>query len=290
MDLTQTTNTVNNLASLAWLWAAEFLPNIGSAVLILIVGYLAAGWGARAVRKLLSRASDRFDATLVPVIGAVFRYTILIFVFIAALSQAGIQTTSILAALGAAGLAIGLALQGTLQNIAAGLMLLWLRPFRAGDYIEVDAVAGTAQEVGLFHTQIRTWDGIYKFVPNQQLWNVVLTNYNRNPTRLVIINFGIAYEDDMAKGRQVLIDTAAAHEGVLKDPPPVAVPLELGDSSVVLQLRAWAPVPDFWNIRWDLTQTGKANLEAAGITIPFPQRVVHFTGNATPPPGAAEAA
>jgi small conductance mechanosensitive channel len=291
MDLGQTTDTINNFTSLAWIWAAEFLPNVGSAVLILVVGYLAARWAARGVRKLFNRTAGRLDPTLIPVIVAVVRYTILIFVIVATLSQAGVQTTSLLAALGAAGLAIGLALQGTLQNIAAGLMLLWLRPFRSGDYIEVETVAGTAQEIGLFHTQIRTWDGIYKFVPNSQLWNVALTNYSRNPTRLVLINFGIAYEDDMAEGRRILVETADRHNGVLADPPPVAVPLELGDSAVVLQLRAWAPVADFWNIRWDLTQSGKNNLEAAGITIPFPQRVVHVTGNSGGvSPGAAAAA
>jgi small conductance mechanosensitive channel len=290
MDLGQTTDTVNNFASLAWLWAAEFLPNVGAAILILVVGYLVAGWAARGVRKLLGRAASRLDPTLIPVIVAVVRYTILVFVIVATLGQAGVQTTSLLAVLGAAGLAIGLALQGTLQNIAAGLMLLWLRPFRAGDYIEVETVAGTAQEIGLFHTQIRTWDGIYKFVPNSQLWNVALTNYTRNPTRLVIINFGIAYEDDMGQGRRILVETASKHEGVLADPPPAAVPLELGDSSVVLQLRAWAPVADFWNIRWDLTQDGKNNLEAAGITIPFPQRVVHMTGGPAGTPSEAAVA
>ncbi len=214
--------------------------------------------------------------TMVPVAAAAVRYAILIFVAVAALGQLGVQTTSVLTVLGAAGLAIGLALQGTLANIAAGIMLLWLRPFRVGDYIDSGNVAGTVEEINLFHSRLRTWDGIYKFVPNSGLWNTTLTNYSRNRTRLVLIEFGIAYEDDIAAGRKVLAEHASAHPDVLNDPPVMVVPLSLGDSSVVLQLRAWSTTAKFWDTRWDLTEGGKKALEAAGITIPFPQRVVHW--------------
>jgi len=205
-------------------------------------------------------------------------------VMVAALAQLGVQTASILAALGAAGLAIGLALQGTLANIAAGLMLLWLRPFRVGDYIETSAVAGTVIEVNLFNTQMRTWDGIYKFVPNSELWSTTITNYTRNPTRLILIEFGIDYENDIGKARKLLTDFAARHPQVLADPPVQVVPLTLGDSSVVLQLRAWSNTPDFWTTRWDLTEGGKNELEAAGLTIPFPQHVIHFADPSASPP------
>jgi small conductance mechanosensitive channel len=136
------------------------------------------------------------------------------------------------------------------------------------------------EELGLFATQIRTWDGIYKFVPNSSLWNTTLTNYTRNPTRLVLIEFGIAYEDDIAEGRRVLREMAERHPDVLDDPAPVAVPLSLADSAVVLQLRAWAPNAMFWDVRWALTEAGKKQLEAAGISIPFPQRVVHVVASA----------
>jgi small conductance mechanosensitive channel len=274
MDITEAPEEISALALAFWTWAVGFLPRLGAAILILVVGYAVATWAARGVSGAVRR-TRRVDGTLHPVIHAVVRYSILALVGVAALGQLGIQTTSLLAVLGAAGLAIGLALQGTLSNIAAGLMILWLRPFRAGDFIETPEVAGTVEEVGLFHAQMRTWDGLYKFVPNSQLWNVILTNYTRNPTRLIQLDVGIAYEADIAKGRDVLKRTAARHPGVLDDPPPVVVPLALADSAVNLQLRAWAPTETFWDVRWDLTENAKRDLEAAGIGIPFPQRVVH---------------
>jgi small conductance mechanosensitive channel len=275
MDLTETPEQLSAFAAMVWAWALAFLPRLGGAILLILIGFIVAGWIARAIQRLLTRAG-RVDATVIPMVGAVARYAILILILVAALGQLGVQTASLLAVLGAAGLAIGLALQGTLSNIAAGIMLLWLRPFNLGDYIEGSGVAGTVEELGLFNTQLKTWDGIFKFVPNSQLWNTVLTNYTRNPTRLVLISFGISYEDDIAKGRQVLLEVAAAHPKVLDDPPPAVVPLTLADSSVVLQLRAWAPNPVFWDTRWELTEAGKQRLEAAGITIPFPQLAVHL--------------
>ncbi len=285
MDLSQ----VTSLGTLALTWVSDFAPRVLAALIVLVVGYVAAGWAARGTRSLLARANHR-DQTMVPVLAAAVRYGIMIFVVVAALNQLGVQTTSVLTILGAAGLAIGLALQGTLANIAAGIMLLWLRPFRVGDYIDSGSVAGTVEEINLFHSRLRTWDGIYKFVPNSQLWNTTLTNYSRNRTRLVLIEFGIAYEDDIASGRKVLADHAKAHPDVLDDPPVAVVPLSLGDSSVVLQLRAWSATAKFWDTRWDLTQGGKKALEDAGITIPFPQRVVHWVQDSSPPPPGSEAA
>ncbi len=285
MNLSQ----VTALGTVALNWAAEITPRLVTALIILVIGYYIAGWAARGARSLMSRASHS-DTTMVPVVSAVVRYSILIIVVVAALGQLGVQTTSVLTVLGAAGLAIGLALQGTLANIAAGIMLLWLRPFRVGDYIEAGSVAGTVEEINLFHSRLRTWDGIFKFVPNSQLWNTTLTNYSRNRTRLVLIEFGIAYEDDIAAGRKVLAEHAKAHPDVLDDPPVNVVPLSLGDSSVVLQVRAWSTTSRFWDTRWDLTQGGKKALEDAGITIPFPQRVVHWVQDSPPPPPGSEAA
>jgi small conductance mechanosensitive channel len=279
MDLTQAPEQLSALATMVWAWALAFLPRLGGAILLLVVGLVVARWASRAVYQVVSR-SERVDVTLKPIIKAVVRYGVLIIVLVAALGQLGVQTASLLAALGAIGLAIGLALQGTLSNIAAGIMLIWLRPFEVGDAIETSGVAGTVEELGLFATQIRTWDGIYKFVPNSSLWNTTLTNYTRNPTRLVLIEFGIAYEDDIAEGRRVLREMAERHPDVLDDPAPVAVPLSLADSAVVLQLRAWAPNAMFWDVRWALTEAGKKQLEAAGISIPFPQRVVHVVASA----------
>jgi small conductance mechanosensitive channel len=286
MELAQAPAQLGALAAMMWTWTVDFLPRFGGAILIILVGFLVASWASRAISKMLG-TTERVDDTLKPIIRAVIRYAILIIVIVAALGQLGVQTASILAALGAIGLAIGLALQGTLSNIAAGIMLLWLRPFEVGDYIETGTQSGTVVELGLFATQLKTWDGIYKFVPNSGLWNTTLTNYTRNPTRLVLLEFGIAYDDDIAEGRRVLKEMADAHPDVLDDPAPVVVPLTLGDSSVVLQLRAWAPNPIFWDVRWALTEDGKKRLEAAGLTIPFPQRVVHVMAEG---PAAARAA
>jgi small conductance mechanosensitive channel len=190
-------------------WAAATVPEIIGALLLLVVGWWIASYAQRAMAALLGRQSH-IDAMLSGVIASVVRYAILIVVVVAVLAQLGIQTTSILAALGAAGLAIGLAMQGTLSNIAAGMMLLWLRPFRVGDYIDTGAVAGTVKELGLFASELHSWDGIYQFVPNSELWNKKIINYSRLPTRLVDLAFGVSYEDDLAKGQEVLLKLADA--------------------------------------------------------------------------------
>lgn len=274
LSLAALTTNLEDVSAIALAWAAEFIPRFVSAILILAIGLFVAGWASRTVRNLAGR-SKRVGSTLPPVLGAVVRYAILVLVFVAVLGQLGVQTASILAALGAAGLAIGLALQGTLQNIAAGIMILWLRPFQAGDVIETDKVMGTVEELNLFHSQVRTWEGLFKFVPNSELWNTVLTNYTRNPTRLVRITFGVSYDDDIETAQRILKETAEADPRVQADPLVQIVPLQLADSSVNLEMRAWATTAEFWAVRWDLTVRGKKALEGAGVTIPFPQLVLH---------------
>jgi small conductance mechanosensitive channel len=256
-------------------WAAATVPQIIGALLLLVVGWWIASYAQRAMAALLGRQSH-IDAMLSGVIASVVRYAILIVVVVAVLAQLGIQTTSILAALGAAGLAIGLAMQGTLSNIAAGMMLLWLRPFRVGDYIDTGAVAGTVKELGLFASELHSWDGIYQFVPNSELWNKKIINYSRLPTRLVDLAFGVSYEDDLAKGQEVLLKLADADARVAFNPAPQTFVDELGDSAVVLRLRVWAASSDYWTLRRALTERGKAALEAAGLSIPFPQRDLHL--------------
>jgi small conductance mechanosensitive channel len=280
VHLAQTAPDAGFFATLLGAATVAFLPRLAAAVAVAVVGYLAAGWVASSATALLAR-TGRLEATLLPPLGAAVRYAILIFVLVAALAQLGVQTTSILAVLGAAGLAVGLALQGTLQNIAAGIMLLWLRPFRVGDYIEVPAVTGTVEEVALFATRMKTWDGIYKFVPNSELWNKTLTNYTRNPTRLVLIEFPVADDSDLAAGRAALRDMATATEGVLGTPAVEVVPLAVADGSVTLQLRAWATTADFWSVRWSLAERGRAALAAAEVAGPVHQRLIRF---AEPPP------
>ena len=171
---------VDFYTAMVWEWSATFFPRLVTTILLLLAGFWLAGWVARNLRVVLAR-SGRVDATIQPILAAIARYAILIFVFIAALSQIGVQTASLFAVLGAAGLAIGLALQGTLTNIAAGIMLLWLRPFHVNDYIEISAnsISGTVKEIGLFVCLLETLDGITIFAPNSAIWNNAIINYNR---------------------------------------------------------------------------------------------------------------
>jgi small conductance mechanosensitive channel len=247
----------------------QYGVSIVSAIMILIAGFILASWTGRVVRRRLE-AVERFDGTLVPIIAQVVRYSILVFTVILVLAQFGIQTTSIIAVLGAAGIAVGLALQGTLQNVAAGLMLLLLRPFQVGDYIETPATAGSVEEIGLFMTRLCTWKGIFVTVPNGQIWSGSIINYSRNPTRLLVLAVGISYDDDIDKALKVVLDTARKEERVLDTPEPVAMVVGYGDSSVDLQLRAWISRDDFWDVKWTLNRAVKYALDKAGITIPYP--------------------
>jgi small conductance mechanosensitive channel len=282
MDIAQTAQDLANdpvgAGAFVLAWLLDFLPRIGATLVIVIVGFIVAGWASRAVAKMLSKR-ENFDLTLIPVVRAIVRYAILIFVLIAALAQLGVQTTSVLAVLGAAGLAVGLALQGTLSNIASGLMLLWLRPFHEGDFIEVSTVSGTVRELGLFATQLDSYDGIYNFVPNSELWNTRLINHSRNATRMTDVEIGIGYAADIEKARQIMLDLAASDGRVAKDPAPVVFVDNLGDSAVVLRYRVWIGNADFWATERYLIEETKRRLDAAGIEIPFPQRVVHMIGD-----------
>jgi len=262
-------------------WAIEFTPKLISALIIMIVGWMAAAWARRAVRTALLR-SKRLDRTIHNVLASTVRYAILIIVLVAALGQLGVSTTSLLAALGAAGLAIGLALQGTLSNIAAGIMLLWLRPFRIGDYVETSDVAGTVREIGLFATELDTYDGIYRFVPNSEIWNTPITNYSRNPSRMTNLVIGISYGSDINKARDLLLELARECEPVADDPAPIAFVASLDDSAVTLNYRVWIANADYWATMRYLLEESKRRLDAAGIEIPFPQRVIHIVNDEAP--------
>lgn len=274
-DVTHLTGEIGIFVTSLTTWAATALPSLIGAIVMLIVGWWVAARADRGIRRLLSHQSS-IDLTLSGVIASLVRYGILILVIVAVLGQLGVQTTSILAALGAAGLAIGLAMQGTLSNIAAGIMLLWLRPFRVGDFIDNGSSAGAVTEVGLFATELLTYDGIYVFVPNSDLWNKKLINYTRMPTRLVDLKFGVAYGDDIATGKKVLLDMATAAPMVNQTPEPYVFVDELGDSAVMLRLRCWADNANYWTVYRAFTENGKSKLEAAGLSIPFPQRDVHI--------------
>jgi small conductance mechanosensitive channel len=234
-----------------------------------------ANWARRSVLRALDKTTS-VDVTLKPFFASTVRYFILIMVLIAVLAQFGIQTASIIAMLGAAGLAIGLALQGTLQNIAAGIMLLFLRPFRSGEYIDADGISGTVDEIGLFTTRLRTADGVYVETPNSMLWNRSIVNYNRLPTRRLDVLVGISYSDDIDKAQGALMDLMEKDSRVLDDPAPQTMVMALADSSVNINLRCWTKTDDYWALRFDLTKAVKQRLDKEGISIPFPQRDVHL--------------
>lgn len=261
------------LAQLSTL-AVQYSFSILGAIVLLILGWIASGLLSRWARSGLGRIHG-IDATLAQFFSNIIRYAVLVIVIVMVLGQFGVQTASILAALGAIGLAIGLALQGTLQNIAAGIMLLVLRPFRVGEYIDTGSVNGIVQDIGLFATELKTYDGLYRLAPNSLLWNVPVTNYSRLSTRMHDFKVGIAYEDDIDKALSILLDLANNEERILKDPAPTAFVMELGDSAVILALRYWANSSVWWMTSRDMTKRTKEAFDAAGVSIPFPQVTYH---------------
>jgi small conductance mechanosensitive channel len=203
-------------------------------------------------------------------------------VLVAVLAQFGVQTASIIAALGAAGLAIGLALQGTLQNVAAGIMLIILRPLKVGEFVEAAGLMGTVVEIGLFMTELKTIDGLFLAVPNSQLWSATITNYSRHKTRRNDLAVGIGYGDDIGKAEKIMLDLVAKDERVLADPKPATFVAELGDSAVVVTLRYWTVTADWWDTSRDLTKQVKQAFDKKGISIPFPQRDIHHVSGVRP--------
>jgi len=257
----------------------EFLMGLGiqalAAIAILIGGWLIAAAAQRAVRRRAER-SAALDATLAIVIGKVTRVLILAVSVIAVLNQFGVQTASLIALLGAAGLAIGLALQGTLSNVAAGIMLLILRPIRVGDFVDIGSTLGTVDEIGLFVTSMHTPDNIAMVIPNSQIWGTTIKNFTQNDTRRVDMVFGISYSDDMDKATHIISSLIAADERFLKEPEPLVAVAELADSAVNIYARPWVNRGDFLSAKLDLTKKVKEHFDAEGISIPFPQRDVHM--------------
>ena len=253
----------------------DYALDIVGALLVLIAGWVVAGWIEKHTGKVLKRI-DRVDATLRSFVTNLVRYAILVLVMIAVFAQFGIQPTSIIAVLGAAGLAVGLALQGTLANIAAGVLLLFLRPFRVGESIDAGSIAGTVREIGLFSTELQTWDGIYLMVPNSQLASAAIQNYSRLPTRRLNLVIGISYTDDIDKALKVLSELLQNDERILDDPAHQVMVKELAESSVNINLRCWTNRENYWSLRFDLTKQAKQRLDEYDISIPFPQRDVHL--------------
>jgi len=275
VDLTLTPTHLDRLAEVAWTWAAAFLPRLVAAVLILVIGTIVARWVSRAVYNI-SQRTTHIDPTLRPVLASMIRYAVLILVLIVALSQVGIQTASLLAVVGAAGLAIGLALQGALSNFAGGLMLLWLRPFRIGDFIEVGAIAGTVREMGLFACHLETFDGMFLFAPNPAIWNTPLKNHTRNAGRLVSIDVTVASNADIDRARDILVAMAERDSRVLKMPPPHVFVDSLTGAGLLLKLRIWASHDDVGELQHTIIEQAMHELEDAGIEALQPQQVVRI--------------
>lgn len=256
-------------------FAVSYAFSILGAIILIIAGFIVAGMVENWVRSALDRFPS-FDVTLTSFLSKIARYAVLVLVGVTVLAQFGVQTASIIAALGAAGLAIGLALQGTLQNVAAGIMLLVLKPFRVGEYVEASGISGTIQTIGLFATEMKTVDGLYILAPNSSLWNTSVTNYSRNPRRRNDLVIGIGYDDDIDLAQKTMLELATADDRILSDQEPATFVSELGDSAVNITLRYWTTTSDWWQTRLDLTKAAKKAFDEKGISIPFPQRDVHY--------------
>ncbi|MBI1214975.1 MAG: mechanosensitive ion channel [Alphaproteobacteria bacterium] len=245
-----------------------------SAAAIIIAGRVIGNWAHNRVAAI-----NRLDATLRVFLGGFLKYTIQAIAIITVLGQFGVQTASLLAVLGAAGLAIGLAMQGTLSNVAAGMMILILRPFNIGDYITSGSIGGTVKALGLFGTELATPDNVYIFVPNGKIWDGDIWNYSRNGERRQDINFGISYDDNIGRAREIVLGVLNADERVKQAPDdrkPQVMASNMGDFSIDLIARFWCSKDDYWNLKWDLTKAIKEALDANGITIPFPTRTLHM--------------
>ncbi len=252
----------------------KFLLNVLAAVAIFIIGR----WVARLVSNLLQKGMSKakIDATLIKFVKNLVYTLLLVFVIIAALGRLGVETGSFIAIIGAAGLAVGLALGGTLSNFASGVLLIIFKPIRVGDFVEAGGATGAVKEIQIFNTILNTPDNKRVNVPNAQVTGGNIINYSVNGTRRVDLVIGVSYEDDLKKARQVLEDVLKADDRVLADPAYTVAVLELGDSSVNFVVRPWVNVADYWGVYFDVTEKCKVALEANGLSVPFPQRDVHM--------------
>lgn len=251
----------------------SYTGQIIGAALILILGFYLAGKLGKIVRVNLQKFK-RLDPLIIPIIGNVARYGIIVLTIIAVLGQFGVQTTSIIAVLGAAGLAIGLALQGTLSNVAAGVMILLLRPFKSGDWVETGNISGTIKEVGLFTTIIDTFDNVFVSIPNSSIWNDTIKNHSHYDTRRIDVDIGIHYDTNLELASKTLLNLAN-DDRVLKDPKkPQFLVINYADSAIIVRLRLYAKTNDWYNLYTDLMKNLKPALDKAGIEIPYPHRVI----------------
>lgn len=257
-------------AGLISTWGLSVVGAVVVLVLGLFVAKIGRGWARRALRR------TKLDETLIPFISSLVYYLILAFVLIAVLGLFGIPTTSFIAVLGAAGLAVGLALQGTLSNFAAGVMLLIFRPFRKGDYVEAGGQAGIVREIGVFASSLDTLDNVSIVLPNSAIWGGTIKNFTSNTLRRNDMVIGISYGDDISVAKEIIAQVLAADPRVVQDPEPLIAVKDLGESSVDLLIGPWCSPDDYWGLRFDLIERIKVALEKGGCSIPFPQHDVHL--------------
>lgn len=252
----------------------EFGIKVATALAIFLIGKFLIGMAVGGLRKLM--AAQDVDKTLETFISNLVRTALLVVVIIAAIGALGVETTSFIAVFGAAGLAIGLALQGSLSNFAAGVLIVLFRPYRAGDFVEAAGIAGVVEQVQILTTILRTGDNKQIIVPNSQIMDSVITNYSANETRRVDLVIGVSYDDDLDKVRKTLIELIAADDRILKDPEATIAVSELGDSSVNFVVRPWVNTADYWAVKFGLTEAIKKRFDQEDISFPFPQQDVHL--------------
>ncbi|AFL80359.1 small-conductance mechanosensitive channel [Aequorivita sublithincola DSM 14238] len=253
----------------------DFLPSLIGSILMLLIGL----WLIKIINRFIKKFFNKtdYDPTLENFIASLIRWGLKIVLFVLVITQLGVESASLVAIIGAAGLAIGLALQGSLSNFAGGVLILLLKPFKVGDFISAQGVDGTVKEISIFNTRLTTFGNQLAILPNGKLSNDNIINYSIEGVRREKLSFGIGYDDDIKQAKDILLKLVSEQETVfnIEDKMPMVAVEELGDSSVNLTVRYWAKNEDFWNLRWLVLEEGKARLEAAGISIPFPQRDVH---------------
>ena len=248
--------------------------NIAMALIIFIVGRIVIGLLLSVFRRLM--AKSKYDQMLIDFLESIISAVLMLFVIVASLDELGVDTTSLVAILGAAGLAIGLSLQDSLKNFAAGVMLLVFKPFRAGNFVEAAGTAGSVQKIGIFTTTMTTPDNKEIIIPNGKIYSDNITNYSAKETRRVDMVVGIGYDSDLLKAKQILLEMCEADERILDEPAPVVAVSELADSSVNFTVRPWVNAADFFAVKWDFTEKVKLRFDEEDITIPFPQMDVHI--------------
>lgn len=272
--LTQLTGYWTEAVELIQTTGMEFALNLITAILIFYIGKAVIGILVRALRKLMQK--NDVDATLTSFVSNLVRMTLLVFVVIAAITQLGVPSAQFVAVVGAAGLAVGLALQGSLSNFAAGVLIVLFRPYKVGDYVEAAGISGTIEQVQILTTVLKTPDNKQIIVPNGQIMDSIITNYSANDRRRVDLVVGVSYDDDLDKVRKTLEELVAADDRILADPACTIAVSELADSSVNFIVRPWVKTADYWGVHFDLTEAIKKRFDREGISFPFPQQDVHL--------------